>query len=316
VIETPTNAVTLPQSFSITATQGSTSITRVVEVVPPAVAFLSVSPSPVVGGTYATASTTLSGGLGFGLGESMKITTTGPISANSSVFFPYGATNEQFTVETNQVLQLTPATVTVSLGTYSKTVGFNVYPALKSATFGGSTVIGGDNANLTVTTYLQTPASGQTVYLNMKNYSPNVSYPGQVYLQPGATQIVIPIGTRLVAVNTPVVITVSVGSQMINVPLTLVPAPITGLTFSPSNSVKGGTTVTGTLTLGGESDGVFITILSSSSVVTSVGSVYATYGSNSAQFTLNTKAVTTSTPVTITVKYGGSQFSSVLTLTP
>ncbi len=313
-----TNTVTSPQAISLTAQLGSVSISHNMEVIPMAISYLSVNPSPVIGGTSVTASMTLSAYLGYGMSDTVNIKTTGPASTNSSQSIPYGTNYLDFTVFTSDVDQVTPASITVSMGSYSKTVSFNVYPTFKSAVFAASSVVGGTNATLNVTTYLPEPINPQAIYLEMNNYSPYVTFPYDTYVQQGASQAAFTIQTRPVSANTTVVFTVTSGNETVNVPLTITTPPITGLTFTPSNSVVGGQAVTAKITLGGPAggNGDTISVQSSSASVVVPASVLVGNGGTTMSFAVTTKTVTTSTPVTITVKLGSSMYSSVLTLTP
>lgn len=218
-----TDPIGSPQNISVTATHGSVSIMRNMDVIPMAITYLSVNPSPIIGGNSATVAMTLSANLGNGMTDTVKVATTGPISTSTPGGFPYGGNYIDFTVFTSDVAQLTPASITVSMGTYSKTVGFNIYPTFKSATFSSPSVVGGTTANLTVTTYIPAPINGQQILLETLNFSPYVSFPSQMYVQPGATQVVFPVKTTAVTTQTTVMFTVTEGKVTINVPLTIKP---------------------------------------------------------------------------------------------
>jgi hypothetical protein len=84
------------------------------------------------------------------------------------------------------------------------------------------------------------------------------------------------------------------------------------------NSVTGGTSSTGTVTLGAvaPSGGVVVYLSSSASAATVPSSVDVAAGGTNATFTVNTSAVTAATPVTITASYAGSTKTATLNVTP
>jgi len=92
---------------------------------------------------------------------------------------------------------------------------------------------------------------------------------------------------------------------------------VSSVTLSPM-SVTGGSPSTGTVNLSGPapSGGAAVNLSSSSSAATVPASVTLAYGASSANFTVNTNAVTASTPVTITASYGGVSKTGTLTVGP
>ena len=84
------------------------------------------------------------------------------------------------------------------------------------------------------------------------------------------------------------------------------------------SSVTGGSSSTGTVTLSGPatSYGAAVALSSSASAATVPSSVPVAAGASSANFTVNTSAVTASTPVTITGSYAGIIKTAMLTVTP
>jgi hypothetical protein len=93
---------------------------------------------------------------------------------------------------------------------------------------------------------------------------------------------------------------------------------LSAVTLSAS-SVTGGGTALGLATLNGTAPvgGVFATLTSSNSVAASVpASVTIPEGATSAEFTINTTAVTLPTPVTLTANAAGITKSSVLSVNP
>src|SRR6266481_358075 len=82
-------------------------------------------------------------------------------------------------------------------------------------------------------------------------------------------------------------------------------------------SVTGGSPSTGTITLSGPAaSGASVYLSSSASAATVPASVTVAAGASSANFTVNTTSVTTSTVVTITGSYGGASKTASLTVAP
>lgn len=92
---------------------------------------------------------------------------------------------------------------------------------------------------------------------------------------------------------------------------------LSSLMLNPS-SVNGGSTSTGTVTLGGPapSGGAVIYLSSNMAAATVPATVTVTGGATSATFTVNTSSVSASTSVMITASYAGSTKTATLTVTP
>jgi len=97
------------------------------------------------------------------------------------------------------------------------------------------------------------------------------------------------------------------------------PQPITlsSLALNPA-SVTAGASSTGTVTLSAPapSGGAVVNLSSSASAAAVPTSVAVAAGATSATFTVNTSAVTASTPVTVTASYAGSSKTAALNVTP
>jgi hypothetical protein len=94
-------------------------------------------------------------------------------------------------------------------------------------------------------------------------------------------------------------------------------ASLSAVSVSPT-SVSGGTAAQGTITLtgGAPSGGAVVTLSSANTSVVSVpASVTVAAGASSANFGVNTSAVTANTPVTITATFGGVSRTTTLTVT-
>jgi hypothetical protein len=100
--------------------------------------------------------------------------------------------------------------------------------------------------------------------------------------------------------------------------LTIIPATLQGLAFSP-NPVTGGTTVTGTIFLGGVSaaGGTVVSVTSSVPGTAAVpASVTVPAGTKSTTFSIRTAPVTAQQTVLITMKQGTATVSGKLVINP
>jgi hypothetical protein len=95
------------------------------------------------------------------------------------------------------------------------------------------------------------------------------------------------------------------------------PVTLSSLMLNPA-TVTAGASSTGTVTLSAPapSGGAVVNLSSSASAAAVPASVAVAAGATSATFTVNTSAVTASTPVTVTASYAGSTKTAALTVTP
>ena len=112
-------------------------------------------------------------------------------------------------------------------------------------------------------------------------------------------------------------VTATYGGGTATFPIRVDPPSLKELLPSP-NSVTGGSPAPLNIALNGSApaDGATVTLTSSSDVVAPPASVSIAPGSFFHQLSVPTKAVTTSTPVTITASWKGQSITQVLTVTP
>jgi hypothetical protein len=93
---------------------------------------------------------------------------------------------------------------------------------------------------------------------------------------------------------------------------------LSSLALNPTNVIGGTQSSTGTVTLSGPAPagGAQILLSSNNSAARVPSSVTVPGGTTSVNFTINTSAVTASTPVTISASYGGVTRTATLTVTP
>ena len=306
--------VTVATPYSLTATLGSISISRTVQVVP--VSMTIVAPTALMSNTGYTATVQMSGITGIYSSGKITVATTGPITAPASVTFYTGQTFATVYFNTTAVTAPTVAHLTATFGSVSKTAVLNVYPYLRSFRIGPASGVGGG----TFTGYIElyTPVVYDAQELGVDSVDPDLQLGSYTFNIPhGATAFSFPIKTSPVASNTVQSITVGSGSTSLTASVTLTPPPLKSLVLQ-SPSVTGGGTVNATVTLGGlaASAGDTITLSTSNSAASVQLSTMINNGTISVTFPVHTKTVSVATPVTIKATLGTSTVSQTLTVNP
>ena len=194
--------------------------------------------------------------------------------------------------------------------------------SLTSVAVSPSSVVGGSNAQGTVTLTAAAPTGGASVTLSSSSNAATV--PGTVTVPAGSTSATFPVTTSSVTTSTPVTLSGVYAGVTRSASLTVTPpapppapASLSSVAVSPS-SVVGGSNAQGTVTLtaAAPTGGASVTLSSSSNAATVPGTVTVPAGSTSATFPVTTSSVTTSTPVTLSGVYAGVTRSASLTVTP
>ncbi|HLK60457.1 MAG TPA: S8 family serine peptidase, partial [Chthonomonadaceae bacterium] len=191
----------------------------------------------------------------------------------------------------------------------------NVYQALQSASAPSSPVLsrvtinpnaiyGGSTATGTVTLTAAAPMGGAIIALSSADTNV-ATVPDTVTIAAGSTSATFTITGGDVTATTKVTITGTYNNLNKFASLTVSPL-LASLSVAP-NSVKGGVSSTGTITLNGAapSGGVSIALSSSDSSATVPSSVTIAAGAKSAAFHITTTAVSADVHVTITASYAG-----------
>jgi hypothetical protein len=193
-----------------------------------------------------------------------------------------------------------------------------VPPALKQLYLNPTTVIGGcgTSAGRVVLTG-SAPAGGAVVPLTNTNAKATV--PANVTVPAGSDTVNFSIATTAVTANASGTVTASYGgaSQVLNLGVRPIRAQLLALA---SSRVRGGTTVSGTVTLEcpAAPGAVGVSLTSSNSTVAAPTQPNITLpaGATSGTFSVRTSAVTSDTPVTIYAWVFGVRKAVTLTVTP
>lgn len=181
-----------------------------------------------------------------------------------------------------------------------------------------ATVSGGSPSSGTVTLTAPAPSAGLPITLTSDNPAATPS-PANLTIPSGATSGGFTVNTTAVTTTATARITASDGTVGAQSTLTIAPpAQLSAIALSPA-TVAGGGSSTGTVTLTGPASAGGITVMLTSGntgTATVPASVTVPVNASSTTFPINTTAVQTATPVTLTASYAGTNQTATLTVTP
>ena len=323
-VSVASTAVTASTSLVVTASYSGTSKTASVTVAPvvlPTLTSVSVTQAAAGGGsaivTVSLSAAAPAGGASVSLSSS---STAFPVPA--SILVAAGARSASITVQTTAVTVSTPVTITAKYNggtqTAAATVAPVVLPTLTSVSVSQASVVGGASVNLSVNLNAAAPAGGATVTLS--STSAAFPVPATLVVPAGARSFNVNVLTTAVTASTNVTVTAKYngGTQNASVTLTPVVLPALSSVAVSQASVVGGANVFVTVNLSAAAPpgGSTVTLSSNSSAFPVPASVVIPAGRTSVSTSVQTTAVTASTPVTITAKYNGGTQTASVTLTP
>jgi len=275
-----------------------------------------VNPSPVVGGNSVTGVITLL--------NSATADTVFHMSQPSGITVPLtvtvlkGKASQEFSISTQAVTAPVSRTITATAGTQSISATLVVVvsiPAISSLTLTPSSVLGGDSSDGIVNLPSPPEYSGANITITSNN--PHAIVQNSFRIDPGQSFNSFPITTTAVTAATLATITASYGGAVLSQTLTITPPGLGNFFLSPS-SVVGGTNSDGLVSLPAPAigSGTIVQISSNSPDAIVQPALRIAAGKTFNSFPIKTKAVITSTQVTITVTYGSSVIHRTLTLTP
>ncbi|MCW3054467.1 MAG: repeat domain protein [Chthonomonadales bacterium] len=310
-----TNPVSADTIVVLSATLNGVTQTANLTVLAPAALSLGVAPTTVLSGQSATGTVTLTGPApAGGIAVALSSSKTTVASVPASVSVAAGATTGTFTVTTSNVTVNTTVTLTATLGV-SVTAPLTVTPpGVTGLSIAPASVKGGQTATGTVT--LSSKATGFGAVVNLSsNKAAFAGAPASVTVPSGSTTANFTITTHGGSVNTLVTFTASLSGTQATAPLTVTPPDLTSVTLSP-NSVKGGLTSTGTVTISDQAanGSIVVTLSSNNAAATVPASVTIAAGATTATFAVNTTAVSSATAVTLTGAFNGQTQTGALTV--
>lgn len=276
---------------------------------------LAFSPPSVAGGSPTVGTVTLNQVVPTGTAK-VTLTSSAPLvlSVPSYVLVYGGFSSATFVALTNTVNVSQDVVITATCGTYTQTSTVTVQPLMvSSVALSPSTVIGSNSSTATVTINTRAPAGGLQLVLNSDNS--NATIPARVSIAAGASTGTFNISTSLVTSTQVANIKASVGAQSASAPLTINPFVPSSVLLSPS-SVFAGQSSSGTVTINGPAPSGGLTVnLSATSGAGVPSSVSVVAGATTANFSVTTGQVASTTNSTITASTTGGSATGMLTIT-
>ncbi len=312
-------------AVTITAAYLGVSKTATLTVNGVAVRSVTINPASVTGGASASGVVTLSGpapasGAKVLLASSNTLAATVP----ASVTIAPGASSGTFSVNTLAQTANSSAGITASYWSNSASASISVLaPASSGAPVPSSVVLlpatiqGGNVTNGYIWLSGSAPAGGLPLTVTTSNPLFKLAASGWT-VAAGSNMKYFTVTAPPVTSPTAVTISATAGGVTKTAVLTVNPATIQGLTFSPA-TVTGGSTVTATIFLGGAapSGGTAITVASSAPGNAPVPlAVTVPAGSRKVTFAIPSARVSATTGVVITLRQGATAISAKLTVTP
>ena len=324
-----TAGVAAPTTVTLSATYNGVTSSAIVTVNPAIVNALTLSPATITGGGSTTANFATLDGQAPPAGAILALTSANPAVAAvpATIQIPaYASQSPNFTITTSAVTTVTQVVITAAYGKSQATATLTVNPGaatLASLSLSPTAVVGGNPpANYTNVATLTGPAPVGGAVVALTSSNPAVaSVQANVQVPAGSTASN-DFALTTTAVSTGTKVTISATYQGVTQQATLQVNVATPLSVQLSaSSVKGGVTLTGnTVQLDGPapSGGLTVTLTSSKPSLASVpATVTVAAGQRTSKtFAITTKAVSSSTPVTISAGYHGITQTATLTLTP
>ena len=277
---------------------------------------LTITPGSVKGGTQGTGKITLSGSPPVGGSTVVLTSDTDGVTVPDSVSLPFGQTSATFPVSTMAVADPVTAKITAAYSDSMAAATLVVNPALTITV--PSSVQGGSSVQGTVTLFDNAPAGGTVVSLLSTNAA-LASVPKSLTIPAGKNSATFTVATTAVSAPIAIAVEASLGGVEKAVLVAINPPGLPGVASLTLNSalVKGGTTVTGPVTLSAPapSNGVTIDLHADDPLAVQPPPVVTIpSGQTSAGFTLTTSAVSFTKDVTVTATLGGVSRTATLTV--
>lgn len=302
--------VTTPTPVTVTATFNGTTASTTITILPPTLndTPFQLFPQNATGGADMLGIVDLEVGCFAGFcdglappgGFVVNLSSSSPAATvPASMTIPAGAGGDQFPIHTSAVTTVTHLTITASAGGATANLPITLTPSPAPTSFTLDPADTADGSRGIVRIALAS-MRGHDQLLRVTSSNPAVASVPPFMTMPASSDVsTFPITTSVVTSRTVVTISVTGGGVTLNADLTVDPSlpPLTGFTVNPT-SVPGGTSATGTVTLGSAAPagGVAVSLSSSLPGAASVpASVTVPAGATSASFTVTTFPVDNTT---------------------
>lgn len=313
-----TAPVSSTTTATITGTLNGTTRTATLDILPPQMESVLISPSSVVAGNSASGTATISSPAPTG-GATVALTsnrTNAQVPATVTV--PQGSTSVGFSVTTTPVTAQTTATITASFAGSSRTGTLQLRVVqLSSISVAQASVGGGQSTTGTVMLDAGAPGSGASVTLSSNHAS--VSVPASILVAAGSKTANFTVNTSGVVSVVNATLTSTYNGSSVTCPLEVRPPGLSSLVANPS-SVYGGTPTTGTVSLSSAapSGGIAVALSVSNNrlFLPNGASVTIPAGASSASFPIQTLEVTSTVTHQVRATLNGATLSADIQLRP
>jgi hypothetical protein len=317
-----TTPVAAKTTVSITADDGITSKIAQLTVTLPTLTSLTVTPTPMVGGTTSTGKATFGVPVAANTPVTLALVSGASAVASipASVTVPAGSTFATFPLVSNAVSAITTVKVTASANGSSRTLSFTVKPnGPSSLTFTPNSLVGTQSSTGKVT-FGAAVSADTPVTLTVLSGAPAIaSIPATVTVLAGTANATFTVTTNTVAGSTAAQISAAANGVSLSNTLTVKPNSPTLVSFTPA-PVYGGGNTTGKVTFGlavSVNTPVALSIVSGGSAIASMPStVTVLAGATTATFTVRTNPVSVATSVVISATASSGSKSGTLTVKP
>jgi hypothetical protein len=283
---------------------------------------VSINPSSVTGGSSTTGTVTLSGPAPTG-GLLVSLSSSAPAAGvPATITVAAGSATATFNVTTTSVTSSTTVSITATANGVSKAGSLTITPvqnlALLSLSVSSDLVVSGTSLTGTVTLTGAAPTGG--VLVSLTSSDPAATVPVSVTVTAGNSSAVFSVSTNYVAYWTGVQLTSTYNGVSKTANFTVRPAAIAELTAISLNqtSVKGGTALTGTVTLSAAapSGGLPVELWTTGTCAFVPSIITVPAGSTTGTFAAATIVPSTTLQDTVTAFYNGTIKTVQLTVTP
>ncbi|HEV2472598.1 MAG TPA: FG-GAP repeat protein [Chthonomonadales bacterium] len=187
----------------------------------------------------------------------------------------------------------------------------------KSVSLSPTAITGGQTSTGTVTLNVPVPSGAGPAIVNLHTNSPDAWTPTTISIPSGAPSAQFVVHSKSVTQDTPVTVTAQFQGGSASSVLTVAAPVLVSLTLNP-NTVKGGNSVQGTVTLSGTAAAdTTVTLTNTNSAATVPASVIVKKFYSSVKFTIATSSPgANSVTGTVTATLGANSSSASLTVTP
>ena len=277
---------------------------------------LAFSPNSVTGGQSATGTVTLSQPAPQA-GILVNLSSPSPyVTVPASVTVAQGLTTATFSVKTQPVITSTQATITAVDNPIQFTGTITIVPpTVSKVTVSPTSVAGGTTSTGTVTLTGLAPTGGYTVKLGSDNSAGSV--PSNITIPANSQSSTFTVQTTPVSSTVIANISASDSSTNVSTQLSINPPSVNNISLSP-NTVVGGNSCTGTITLDGPaaSSGTVVSLSSSAQYASVPSTVTVPSGATTATFTVTTTGVASKVSLSIKAQAGVGNVSAQLTINP